>query len=82
MKSSGDEQIQAVIDDPRHFPISEHEQRAIWQTIQLGRNYGFGNLMAWLATAWAISLRDQGLSEETALQAVSNRGPYPLPKTK
>jgi hypothetical protein len=55
------------------------ERDAICDALSTGNRHGYGNVMAWLATAWAVSLLEQGLSTEAAIEAVSNRGPYPLP---
>jgi hypothetical protein len=61
--------------------ISSAEALAIYQTLNSAERFGYGNLMAWLATAWAVKLRDEeGMSEEASIDFVSNRGPYPLPK--
>ena len=63
-----------------HGNLLPDERRAIEKTISSGEQYGFGNLMAWLATAWALRLRDcHGLPEKVAIEAVSGRTPYPLP---
>lgn len=60
--------------------ISLRERLAIKQALDFGADHGYGNIIAWLATAWAVRLRDeQGLSEEAAIAAVSNRTPYTLP---
>ncbi len=56
------------------------ELEATRQVIEAGGAYGYGNLIAWLACAWAVHLRDKhGMREEHAIQVVSNRSPYPLP---
>jgi hypothetical protein len=63
-----------------HGNLLPDERRAIEKTISSGEQYGFGNLMSWLATAWALRLRDgHGLPEKVAIEAVSGRTPYPLP---
>jgi hypothetical protein len=67
---------QSVIDRPPLFP---NEVKAIASVIDAARQYGFGNLIAWLQTAWALELRKEGLSDTTAIEATSNRSPYPLP---
>lgn len=60
--------------------MSQQELRAICRTLTDAEQYGYGNLIAWLATAWALNLRDEeGLDEKTATAQVSNRTPYPLP---
>ena len=60
--------------------IGARERHNIRRALDAGRAYGYGNVMAWLATEWAVTLRDEhGLSEETAIMAVSNRSPYALP---
>jgi hypothetical protein len=56
------------------------EEEAVRMAVQIGEAYGYGNIIAHLATAWAVILRDKhGLSEEDAIAAVSNCTPYPLP---
>jgi hypothetical protein len=63
-----------------HPLIGARERHNIRRALDAARAYGYGNVMAWLATEWAVKLRDeQGLSEETAILAVSNRSPYALP---
>lgn len=53
------------------------EKEVVEKTIEYGEIYGYGNLMAWLARAWADKLIKSGLDEKTAEEAVSNRSPYP-----
>lgn len=44
-----------------------------------GERHGFGNLMAWLATAWALSLhRGYGIPLEDA-QKMTHGTPYSIP---
>ncbi len=63
-----------------HTTLSAPEKAAIERALDAGEQYGYGNVMAWLATEWACSLRDDwGLPEKVAIDAVSGRGPYPLP---
>ncbi len=63
--------------------ISEAEEKAIGDVIKAGEDYGYGNMMAWLATAWAVKLRDaNNFKEKDAIDFVSNRGPYPLPRKR
>lgn len=65
----------------KHPQLSWEEKNAVIKAIQAGSDFGFGNVMGWLATAWAVILRDRdGLPEEAAIDFVSNRGPYSLPK--
>ena len=60
--------------------LSAPEKAAIERALDAGAHYCCGNVMAWLATEWACSLRDDwGLPEKVAIDAVSGRGPYPLP---
>lgn len=67
----------------KHVPIPMAEKVAIQATIEAGESHGFGNLISWLATAWAVRLREGGMKEKDAIAAVSNCGnPYPLPKAK
>jgi hypothetical protein len=69
--------LKAVVDDPL---LGVVEKDAILTVLKAGNMYGYGNMMAWLATAWACHLRDEwALKEATAIEAVSGRGPYPLP---
>jgi hypothetical protein len=56
--------------------ISKAEQAAIRQVVEHGRAFGFGNLITHLQTAWAVSLMEQGMDEETARHA--SGGGYPL----
>lgn len=64
-----------------HAILSEPEKAAIGRALDAGAQYGYGNVMAWLATEWACDLRDKwNLPEAVAIEAVSGRGPYPLPK--
>lgn len=61
--------------------IHADERSALERALSIGEQYGIGNVMGWLATLWAVKLRDEeGLPEAAAIDAVSNRGPYPLPK--
>ena len=63
-----------------HPLIGSRERHNIRRALDAGEAYGYGNIMAWLATAWAVKLRDEsGLSEAAAIEAVSNRTPYALP---
>jgi len=64
----------------QHSQFSASEKIAIKQALDAGAQYGYGNVMAWLATEWACKLRDEwNFPEEAAIEAVSKRGPYPLP---
>lgn len=60
--------------------FGRREIHNINRALDAGAAYGYGNVMAWLATEWAVKLRDEhGLSEQSAIAAVSNRTPYALP---
>jgi hypothetical protein len=60
--------------------VSSEERKAVANVLLAGKDFGYGNMMAWLATAWAMKLRDEeGLSEKAAIEFVGNRSPYPLP---
>lgn len=60
--------------------ICEAEKIAINLALDAGDQWGYGNVMAWLATEWACVLRDEsGIKQEAAIDVVSNRSPYPLP---
>lgn len=61
--------------------IHKTHKHAIIEAITIADEYGYGNVMAWVATAWAVKMRDEdGVSEALAIAVVSNRMPYPLPK--
>lgn len=63
-----------------HTMLSAPEKAAIERALDAGAQHGYGNVMAWLATEWACHLRDEwNLPEAVAIDAVSGRGPYPLP---
>jgi len=60
--------------------LPARERAAITQALDAGARYGYGNVIAWLATEWACTLRDDWhLAEATAIAAVSHCQPYPLP---
>lgn len=64
----------------KHPRLSSFEKDSIQSALDVGKLYGYGNVIAWLATEWACNLRDvSGLPESVAIEAVSGRGPYPLP---
>lgn len=72
------ERVRAMLRE--HGTISDIEKDAIETALNVGAMYGYGNVMAWLATEWACDLRDRcGMKEETAIASVSGRGPYSLP---
>jgi len=54
------------------------EKVAILQVITLADQYGYGNFIAWLGTAWAIKLMANGLNQSEAIAAVECRGPYKI----
>lgn len=80
---------QATVERLKVYPVRcallEHEQvtieeyRAIASALEAGRKFGYGNVMAWIATEWAYKLTLEGMTQEAAIAHVSNRGPYPLP---
>lgn len=58
--------------------ISEGERQAIIKVIELGCEYGFGNLIAHLNTAWARNLiKKYGFPEEVARKSTHGTG-YPI----
>lgn len=69
-----------VIEVPEHVIFFPGEQEAVAKAIEIGDQFGYGNIMSHIATAWAANLVKQGLSRKAAIAAVSNRSPYPLPK--
>ena len=55
------------------------ERAAIEQALSAGDRYGYGNVISWLMTKWAVNLRDKwGMDEKTAISA-TKMSPYPLP---
>ena len=60
--------------------VSTAEVRAIKATISYGCQFGFGNLIAHLQTAWAETLMKQyGMDEKTARDATARDGSgYPF----
>jgi len=54
------------------------EQEAIIKVCEIGKVYGYGNMIAHLGSAWALMLmNDHGLTEEAALSAARSVG-YPV----
>ena len=59
--------------------LSPVEKASISFCIEAGRTFGYGNMIAWLSTAWAVELRDTwGFDEEMAGKAALGHN-YPLP---
>lgn len=61
-------------------PASVHhpERAAILTVLRAGEDHGYGNMIAWLATAWAAEMRSQGVKAEPK-DFAGGRG-YPLPE--
>jgi hypothetical protein len=59
--------------------MSDLEKFNIQVALHSADLHGHGNVMAWIATAWAHKLMDEGLTMDTAIDAVSNRGPFLYP---
>lgn len=58
--------------------VSESERQAIVSVVQAGKDYGFGNMIAHLQTAWAKTLMEKwNMPEEHARQASGGTG-YPF----
>lgn len=72
--------VSKMVRELDHPAVGDAERKTILKVLSAGEDYGYGNMMAWLAMAWAVKLRDQGMSEKAAIDAVSNRTPYRLPK--
>ena len=53
------------------------EAEAIERVLELGKNYGYGNMIAHLKRAWIEKLIEIGLPKETALLSV-NVDHYPV----
>lgn len=66
-----------LLEDER---VSAEEYRKIASALEAGREYGYGNVIAWLMTEWAFLLHLEGMTKEAAIEHVSNRSPYPLPE--
>jgi len=63
------------------MPIRPVEKSWLLRAVNTGADLGYGHVIATLAMAWAVDLRDnEGLDEEAAIAAVRNLSPYPLPK--
>lgn len=60
--------------------ISSAERSAVADVLRAGELHGYGNMIAWLATAWAASFRAQGIDAKPE-DFAGGRG-YPLPKTE
>lgn len=70
-----------VLEHLGRIDLSTAEATAVHSALRAGAQFGYGNMIAWLATAWAVDLRDaDGVSAEAAIAVVSNRSPYPLPE--
>jgi hypothetical protein len=73
------DKVKAMVFDG-HIRSAAEQARTI-EALRAGAEHGYGNMIAWLATAWAVELRDaSGLPEKTAIAAASGHGPYPLPQ--
>lgn len=59
--------------------VSAEEHAAILTVLELGRQHGFGNMIAHLRTAWMRVLIDVYGFDETSAEAASNTGPYSIP---
>ncbi len=71
-------QIKLVLEfTPAH--VSDREVDAIQIVTNLGSEFGFGNMMAWLSTAWTIHHVEKGIKPKDAIKMVHGT-PYPLPK--
>lgn len=58
--------------------ISRQEQDAITKAIELGKSFGFGNIIAHLQTAWARSLMEKYGMEEQGARHVTGGSGYPF----
>lgn len=61
--------------------IPENEKRAVASVLDHASIYGYGNMIAWLATAWAQHLRESGVPNENPEDLAGGRC-YPLPDKK
>lgn len=62
-----------------HPQLSPRERHNINRALDAGAAYGYGNVISWLMTEWAVNLRDKwGMDEQTAIRA-TQMSPYPLP---
>lgn len=62
-----------------HPQLSPRERHNIIRALDAGEAYGYGNVISWLMTEWAVNLRDKwGMDEKTAIRA-TQMSPYPLP---
>ncbi len=58
--------------------ISAKEQDAIKTVVRLGEQFGFGNLMSHLSSAWAAKLVEDGMEEASAIAHTGCREGYPI----
>jgi len=59
--------------------ISDAERSAIRKVLQAGNNYGYGNMIQHLATAWAKHLMDKyKMDERTARNGAFGLDGYPF----
>lgn len=54
--------------------ISPDEQRAIKQTLDAAERFGYGNMISHLKTAWAKSLMESGMCEQSARMGANSAG--------
>jgi hypothetical protein len=60
------------------MPITKEEQQAVSKTLEYGKEFGYGNLIAHLRKAWAVSLiKNYGFDIPTATRATIV-DPYPI----
>lgn len=58
--------------------LSDAEEAAIRKVVKAGAEFGYGNMIAHLQTAWAMTLMNQyGMSEKQARQGAGGSG-YPF----
>lgn len=76
---SASPEVERVLNEVEAVGLSSPEKAAIAAALRAGAQFGYGNVIAWLQTAWATSLRDNhGLDEATAIRATAV-SPYRLP---
>ena len=61
--------------------LSVSERMAINVLLMAGEQFGFGNMISWLSTAWAGRLREQEVDAKTAIAGEWGHA-YPLPPRK
>jgi len=58
--------------------IFEKEKKDIKEVLRIAEEWGYGNVIVLLKRAWMEKLKEWGLDEAAALEAVSGHSPYSI----